>query len=181
MVVARDFEGAEDPESAVSKEAKNHKVCLIRANDLIKLMLYSAPKQIGLSEIEDLLKNCHTVIETKEWIEKIKEKKIHKGPIVELLETTYKLQKEDTEPPIIAALRMENSELRKLSIDEIKTLIQSLKRLVPGYINIEGDIVSIEVPPRKVLEAINIVTTEVPPDFRNLYLEFFEKNRIQIN
>ena len=175
VIIGRDFQGADDSDSAISKEAKQHKVTLIRANDLIRLLLLSAPKQVGLNELEDLFKNCHTVSETSEWIKNLKEKKISRGPIKDLLETIYDLQKEDTEVPVLAALRMANPELKKLSIDEIRSLVLSLHRLVPELVSLNDDQVSINNPPDKILKSIDHITsTEIPPEFSDLYLKAFE-------
>jgi len=179
VVVAKDFDAAEDPESAVNTEAKQNKVTLLRAKDFIKLLLMSAPKQIGLSGLEDLFKNCHTVVETSAWIAKLEEKVVRKGPIKELLETVFYLQKNDSEPPELAAIRLkmkENyTELNDISKDDIRTLVQSLERLVPGYISLENDIVSIQAKPEKILDSINYVTAhDIAPEFRDAYLKAFE-------
>ena len=178
VVVARDFEGADDSESAVNKEAKHNKVTLLRAKDFIKLMLMSAPKQVGLSGLENLFKNCHTVTETSVWINKLDDREIRKGPIKELLETVFSLQKNDSEPPEIASVRIEMkknySNLNDISKDDIRTLVQSLKRLVPGYIHLENNIVSIEAKPDKILDSINHVTShDIAPEFRDAYLKAF--------
>ena len=175
VVIAKDFAGANDSDSAISKESKEHKVNLIRARDLCMLVLLSASKQIGLLELRELFETCHTVDETSGWIDKIKEKEVNKLPIKPLLETIFKLQKEDTEPPIIAAIRREHDSLKCISIEQIKTLIQSLETLVPGFISLEGDIVSLQAKPDKILKAIHQVTTvDIPQEFREAYLKAFE-------
>lgn len=47
LEVAVDYQGAEDELSAISVEAKNEKVTMMTAKDLIKLLLLITPKQIG--------------------------------------------------------------------------------------------------------------------------------------
>jgi len=174
-VIAIDFEGADDPGSAVNTEAKKHKITLIRAKDLMVLVLISSPKQIGLKQLRDFFENCHTVIETTGWINTIKNKVVTKGPIKELLEEAFKLIKTDTEPAFLSAMRMSNPELKKHSLDNLKSLVQSLERLVPNYISISTDnIVSLQVPPEKILNAINLTfATEVPSEFRDIYINAF--------
>ena len=54
--VAIGYEGESDPNSAISKEANQQKVTVIRAKDLAQLMLYAIPNQLGLSKLEDLFK-----------------------------------------------------------------------------------------------------------------------------
>ncbi|MDR0307992.1 MAG: ATP-binding protein [Chitinispirillales bacterium] len=174
-IVAIDFEGAENPESAVNKEAKKHKINLIRAKDLMTLVLLSSPKQIGLKELKSFFGSYHTVIETSQWIEDLKNKEVTLGPVKELLEEAFNLIKSDTEPAYLSALRMSNATLKKHSLDELKSLVQSLERLAPGYITIcHNDIVSLNVPPEKILRAINhTFDADVPVEFRDMYIDAF--------
>lgn len=178
-VIAKDFEGADDPDSAVNKEASQQKVSLFRAKDFIKLLLVSAPKQLGLLDLEDLFKNCHTVIETAKWISDLENKEIKKGPIKELLETVFLLQKDDTEPAELAAIRHKMKDtyphLNDISKDDIRSLVLSLERLVPGYLSLENEIVSIQAKPEKILDSINHVTAhDIAPEFRSAYISAFD-------
>jgi len=175
VVVAIDFEGAEDPNSAISLEAKKHKITLIRAKDLMTLLLIASPKKLNFLDFRDLFENCHTVIETSEWIKKAKERKIEKQPIRELLETIYKLMKEDKEPPELASIRMTSPILRDMTKQELKTLVLSLQRLVGNLISLEGEIVSIRTSPQKILNSLkDVMNTEIPSEFLDLYLQVFE-------
>lgn len=176
-VVAIDFEGAEDPQSAVNKEARVDSITLIRAKDLAKLVLLSTPKQVGLNEIREFFNSCHTVPETSEWIDNIAHKEVERGPIKELLDTVYILNREDTEPAHLAAIRMRNDELKKYGMEDLETLIKSLERLTPKYIHIDNNkIVSLNVPPQKILDALNKITTDVPSEFAQLYIDAFQVN-----
>ncbi|MFA5115765.1 MAG: ATP-binding protein [Candidatus Omnitrophota bacterium] len=178
LVVAIDFEGAMDPDSAVSKEAKKHKITLLRAGDLINLVLVSAPKQLGFLDFKDLFENCHTVIETSQWIENIKKKEVAKLPIKELLETIYKLMKEDKEVIELAGIRLSHPELKKYRKEDIKSLVNSLEILVGNLISLKGEMVSIQAPPEKILECINkVVTTEIPHEFTEVYMKFFDSSK----
>ncbi len=178
-VVAIDFEGADNPTSAINVEALKHKINLIRAKDLMVLVLVSSPKQIGLKQLRYFFENCHSVIETSKWINDIRTTEIPRGPIKELLEEAFKLMKTDTEPSSLYALRMSNPELKKHSIDNLKSLVQSLERLVPNYINISHDnIVSLQVPPEKILNAINqTYITDIPLEFRDIYINAYSPIR----
>ncbi|MBK9013521.1 MAG: hypothetical protein IPM82_05245 [Saprospiraceae bacterium] len=113
-VVAIDFEGADETTSAVNIEAKKHKINLIRAKDLMILVLVSSPKQIGLKQLREFFENCHTVIETSNWIDEIRTKEVTRGPIKELLEEAFKLIKTDTEPSSLYALRISSPELKNI-------------------------------------------------------------------
>ena len=175
LVIARDFEGADNNESAVSKEARQNKVTLIRASDFIRLILLAAPKQLGLDDLRNLFETCYTVNETKEWIDKLESKTVRKGPIKELIETIYDLQKKDTEPPEIASIRMSQPELKSLSKQELIKLVQSLETLVPRFIHLENETVSIQAKPENIFKAINnSTTTDIPPEFKAAYLKAFK-------
>lgn len=104
LVVAIDFEGSLDPKSNISVTCKQQKVTAIRAADLVRLLLLSAPKQIGLHRLRELFETCYTPTDVKEWIDKIQDEVVEIGPVKELLETIYTLQKNDTEPPEIASV-----------------------------------------------------------------------------
>lgn len=173
-VVAVDFEGSEDENSAVNKEAKQNKINLIRVRDLAKLVLLSSPKQVGLNELKDLFENCHTVGETSAWIDALQSKEVSIGPIKELLTSAYKMNKEDTEPASIQALRYYDSTLKNFSIEELKTFIQSIERLVPNYVHLTGDILNLNTTPDKIMETINkAYTSNVPTEFMQMYIDSF--------
>jgi hypothetical protein len=172
-VVAIDFEGALDDESAVNKEAKEDKISLIRAVDLMCLVLISSPKQIGLNQLKDFFENCHTVNETSSWIKEMRQKNVDRGPIKEIFETVFDLTKTDTEPAYLGSIRIHNPALRQYPIEYLRSVIESVERLVPGYVSLTNDVVSIQVPPDKILDAINKTFNEVPVEFTEIYLAAF--------
>lgn len=174
-VVAINFEGADDPESAVNKEAKKSKINLITAKDLMTLVLLSSPKQLGLKDLRSLFENCHTTLETAEWIQQLKDKDVRRGPIKELLETAFNQLLTDKEPPNLHALRQLNAELKKYSVEELRNLVSSLEQLVPNYISLQNDVVSLQVKPDKILNTINqTFATDIPVEFREIYLKAFD-------
>jgi len=179
LVVAVDYDGGNDPESAVFKMAKQQKVTAMRASDLIRLLLLSSPKQIGLNQIKELFQNCHTPLEVEKWIDEIQEKEIEFGPIKEILDIIYKFQSEDTEQPEIAAIRVELNRDNdfNLSKEKIKSIIQSLKTFVPGFISIDDEKVGINGTPEKIMEVISIKISGVPSEMNQVYLDAFTSGR----
>lgn len=175
VVVAVDFEGGDDANSAVSKESLQQCVTLIRARDLVRLLLLSAPKQINLLRIKDLLLTCRAPYQVTAWIDAVANEDIHFGPVKEVLETIYELQQKDTEAPEIASVRIKLNEKTgsPLSRPELKSLIESLRVLVPGFISIDGERIGIQARPAKVLEVINGAINRVPTAFHQLYLDAF--------
>ena len=174
VVVAIDYEGADNPEGALNIELKQQKITAIRAKDLMRLLLLAVPKQIGLKKLRDMFETCHTPNEVKFWIDEIEKTTIDRGPIDELLEVIYVLQKEDTEPPKISAIRSELKHLNPpviISESNMKGLLNSLLVLVPGFINIEGEKVSINTTPSAIKTAIQQATNNVPADFQQMYID----------
>lgn len=177
VVVAIDFQGANDPVSAVNKEAKNSKVNLIKASDLMALILYAGPKQLNLKELRPLFENCHTVIETSKWISELKDRTVDRGPIKEVLNATYDLMKDDTERPDISSIRAQLKHSYDINIpkEKISKIIQTLEILVPNYISVESTLVSLNVTPELILKAINQQSNDssIPYEFRQMFLEAY--------
>ena len=147
----------------------------MKVEDLMRLLLLSAPKQIGLKSLKDLFQSCYTPSEVSDWIDKIERSEIKIGPVKELLEVIYDLQKTDTEPPEIATVRLKlNEKLKKdYSKKELSSLINSLKVFLPGYVSIEGEKVGVQGRPDKVMEAINKAINCIPNELQQMYLNAF--------
>lgn len=177
VVVAIDFQGSDNPESAVNKEAKNLKVNLIKAADLIKLILLAGPKQLSFKHLRTLFENCHTTIETAKWIDELETSEISRGPIKEILEATAGLVRNDTERPDISSIRVElkykfGLELKR---EDLQNIIQSLETMVPNYVSLEGNLVSLQNKPEIILKALNQQSKDqnIPYEYRKLYLDAF--------
>ena len=181
VVVSVDFAGADDPTSTISAISKQQKVTVMKAADLMRLLLLSAPKQIGLKKIKSLFETCHTPLEVTQWIDEIAGEDVQIGPIKELMEIIYDLQKNDTEPPEIAAVRtiLNKSLSENYSKGYLKNLIESLNVLIPGFISVEGDKVGIQGHPDKILEVINNATNSTPNEFQQLYLDAYSLNKAE--
>ncbi len=181
VVISVDYEGSDDSNSTISVISKQQKVTVMKATDLMRLLLLSAPKQIGLKKVKDLFNTCYAPADVSEWINVIQRDQVKVGPIKEILETIYEFQASDTEPPDFSVVRMKLNEKlpEKLSRQELISLVESLKVFVPGFISIEGDKVGIQGRPDKVLEVINSAINSVPNELQQMYLEaFLHENRI---
>lgn len=178
LVVAIDFEGADDSSSTISVTSNQQKITAMKAKDLIRLLLLSAPKQIGLTKVRDLLENCYSPSDVTQWVDNVADEIIEIGPVKELLETIYDLQSNDTEPPEIAGIRQNlNQKMpdgKKLSKEKIKKLVESLKTFVPGFISIEGEKIGIQGTPDKIMNVVSTqITNSVPNELQQTYLNAF--------
>jgi len=179
VVVSINFEGAENQDSAVNKEAKQNKVSLIRAVDLWSLLINSIPNQLNFLEFREFLENCHTVPETKKWIEDFTNKTIEKKPIKKVLEVIWNLMEEDKiETPNVQAVRSRDQELMGHSLGEITSLIKSLELIVPNQIYLyKNGNVRLLTSPDKVMEYINkTIENEVPIEILEKFKTAFEES-----
>jgi hypothetical protein len=140
-------------------------------------LLLSAPKQIGLRKIKNLFENNFAPLDVTSWINSVQEETVEMGPIKELLETIYDLQVSDTEPPEIASVRISlNQKIGcHLSIEKIKSILESLKTFVPGFIDINDRYVGIQGSPTKVMGVISSQISTVPRDLQQQYIDAFTK------
>jgi hypothetical protein len=182
VVVAINFQGAEELDSAVNKEAKHLRVNLIRAADLMTLVLLAGPKFLGLSKLRDLFENCHTVIETSKWIEDLRNSRIERGPIKEILEAAFELIKNDIERPKISAIRQvlinKHSHLKDITSARITQIAQGIETIVPNYISVSTDEISLQNTPEIILKAINQISAggDIPYEYRNMFMDAFKLN-----
>lgn len=179
-VVAIDFQGGMDENSAINKEAKKLKVNLIKAKDLMTLILLAGPKQLGLKQLRPLFEDCHTVLETSTWINDLKVFEVNRGPIKEVLDAVYNLTRDDTERPNITSIRAELKYKAGINItsEAITQIVQSLKTLVPSYISLDGQLVSLQSTPEIILRALLQTSndSEIPFEFRDMYIKAFGLN-----
>lgn len=176
LVVAKEFAGSDDEFSTISDTAKNDKVTVMRANDLIRLLLLSAPKQIGIGKLRDLFETCYAPSDVTAWIDEIENTPSIAGPYKEILEEIYELQKTDKEPPKIASVRIKVNMKDGISLSskEISNYLNSLKVLAPGFINIEDEVVGISGTPEKVMGIIQNAVSHVPTELTQIYLDAFD-------
>lgn len=177
VIVAVDFEGADDPDSAISVEAKQQKVTTIRAKDLMRLLLLWAPHQIGLLKLRDLFEKCCTPADVTGWIDKIGNEKIKTGPFKEILEAIYYLQKTDIEPPDLSSVRYRLNQTLKfnkpMSKAELSSWISSLIVLIPGFISLDGEKVGVQGRPEELMKAVHSAIQSVPNELQQKYLSAF--------
>lgn len=179
VVVAVDFEGATKVDSAVNKEAKNLEVNLIRAKDFGKLILLAGPKQLGLEKLREFFENCHTVVETSQWIDEIQNLPTDPGPFKEILEVTRDLMKEDLAIPNITSIRLmlgnKDSKYKSMTPERLRSLLVSLQAIVPGYVTLSGNDFSLQSTPEIILKELNSASSDatLPIEFREMYLQSY--------
>jgi hypothetical protein len=175
--IAIGYQGEDDPESAISKEARQQKVTIIRVQDLVRLLFMVAPKQIGLIKIQELFETCYAPCEVTAWIDDIERQENLRGPYYDIIEIVYELQKTDREPPTtsVVRLKLNDKNSTQFSTKQVSQFIEILQGIVPGYVHLEADNVSVEAAPNVIKGIISqSINTEVPIPMQQLYNAIFE-------
>lgn len=175
--VAIGYQGEDDPESAISVEARMQKVTIITAKDLVKLLFLATPKQIGLDKLRSLFDTCYSPLEVHEWIEKIEKAEVYKPPYYDIIDVIYELQKEDNEPPTIRVVRKElNRKLNeKFLTPQVIEWVKVLCALVPGCVSIENEFVGVQATPESIKSRIaKAIHSTVPDEMQKVYKEIFK-------
>lgn len=173
VVIAPDFQGATNPDSTISQITEQQNVTAIRVTDLVRLLLLSAPKQLGLLKLKSMFETCHTPDEVKNWIDNLESEPTIAGPIKEILQEIYKLQKEDDEPITTQSLRHKVNSVtgKRFSTKDIEDTISSIEKLASGFIDFDGNIVGIQGSPEKVMNMLQNSLSDVPVGLRQTFLD----------
>ncbi len=176
LEVAIDYQGSTDEMSAISIEAKNEKVTMLTAKDLIKLLLLITPKQIGLDKLRELFETCYAPQDVHEWIENIEKLKVEKPPYYELIDIVYELQKTDSEAPVLSIIRYQLKEKMKkdYSTMQVREWLILLSNLVPGSVTIDGDYVGVQASAQIIKERVHKAINDMPLGYQPLYDEIFK-------
>lgn len=176
LEVAIDYQGATDEMSAVSIEAKNEKVTMLTAKDLIKLLLLITPKQICLDKLRELFETCYAPQDVHEWIENVEKLEVEKPPYYELIDIVYELQKTDSEAPVLSIIRYQLKEKMKkdYSTMQVREWLILLSNLVPGSVTIDGDYVGVQASAQIIKERVHKAINDMPLGYQPLYDEIFK-------
>lgn len=176
LEVAIDYQGATDEMSAISIEAKNEKVTMLTAKDLIKLLLLITPKQIGLDKLRELFETCYAPQDVHEWIENVEKLEVENPPYYELIDIVYELQKTDSEAPVLSIIRYQLKEKMKkdYSTMQVREWLILLSNLVPGSVTIDGDYVGVQASAQIIKERVHKAINDMPLGYKPLYDEIFK-------
>lgn len=176
LEVAIGYQGEDDPDSAISKEANQQKVTIIKAHDLIRLLFLATPKQLGLDKLRNLFDTCYAPMDVKRWIDDLEKQTVENPPYYEIIDLIYQLQSTDNEPPNISVIRHQlNAQLGKsFSTQDVTGFVQILSKLVPGSVSIEGPNVGVQNKPDTIKNRIaHLINTDIPPEAKALYRDIF--------
>ena len=175
VVVAPGYQGKDDETSKINIEAKkfSDRITLLTTSDLITLVTTSGPKQVSLAKLKEFLESCATPSESAEWIAKIEASEVTPPPYIEILETAYEMQKEDTERPTISSIRYSNNTLKKSTINDIRGWVDILVRQLPSFISLDEDVISLNTSPDKIKKELQRINSDLPPEYRAMHKDAF--------
>lgn len=176
LEVAIDYQGSDDEMSAISVEAKNEKVTMMTAKDLIKLLLLITPKQIGLDKLRELFETCYAPQDVHQWIENVEKMEVEKPPYYELIDIVYELQKTDSEAPELSIIRYKLKEKMKKDYSkmQVREWLGLLSNLIPGSVTIDGDYVGVQASAQIIKERVHKAINDMPLGYQPLYDEIFK-------
>jgi hypothetical protein len=164
VVIAPDYQVSEGEASKAVKEAREQKVCLIRANDFADLIAASAVKPLSLEKIRELFEKCSPE-ETTAWVQAFKQERPTAPPIRAIIETVWKMQTEDErDAPQIGAIKYAEPGLKKFSNEDIRQWLISLSRLQPDLVVIAGDKVQLNQTPENVTKQCISTLNKAPQE-----------------
>jgi hypothetical protein len=164
--VAPGFEGATSRDTALGKECVDNGITPITVRDFALLVQVAPMRQIGWSQLRQLFESCRTPQESHEWIRALVDHTSERPPTRQVLEVIAREMADSRDPIRISAiatrLRLEEKiELRELQVTEV---VESLRRLAPGYISFDGATVALETTVEKVLGEIEQQQSKLPEE-----------------
>ncbi len=175
VVVAPDYQARDDKTSKINTEAKKFSdhVTLMTTSALMTLVTISGPKQVSLAKLKDLFETCATPNEAAEWIATIESSQVTPPPYIEIIETAYKMQKEDSERPTLSSIRISNEILKKAKKSEIKGWVEILVRQLPSFISLDEEVISLNMSPDKIKKELQRINSDLPPKYREMHKDAF--------
>lgn len=184
LVVAPGFDGEDKGDCAIAKDAKRQKVTVMTIDDFIHLVLIAATRPVGFLKLKEFFETCHSPMETKKWIDDLANETVSKGPIEEILDVIYELQKSSPDPVKFAAVRLRLAQKypkwESMRENEVVDWARSIKRIAARLITITDDVVvSLEQSPERIIKEIGLQTSKLPEALRNrsVYKGLIEKSK----
>lgn len=149
-VVASEFDS--DSSQAVGDQKSSVDVCQIRMKDFASLVEASGTKPLPLSKLEGLFRDCRTVGETHDWVQRFVSSTESLPELREVLERAFALQQSNrADPPSIGAIKYYRKTLAA-SERELNEWLTALSRLLPGLIYVYGDKVELHQTPEIIVK-----------------------------
>jgi hypothetical protein len=160
IVVAKAFDGEDNPDSSANRSAKGEKISLIKTGDLRKLLELHLKHGLTLIRLRELFQDNFTVIETHSWIESLESElgqPSRQIPVLELLKTLEELKKDKGAPPTVYAARERSQILSNFAARDLYAVLEAVSTIVGrGWIHIKTDMsVFLDQSPEQIVAEVD--------------------------
>ncbi|MDR2719449.1 MAG: hypothetical protein LBC03_01415 [Nitrososphaerota archaeon] len=177
LEVAIGYEGEDNIDSAISREAIQQKITIITVRDFIRLLFLATPKQLGLNKLRALFDTCYAPLDVKKWIDMLEKETVEKPPYNEIIDLIYQIQINDNEPPAVSVVRTKLNEKlgTNYSTTKITEYIKILCSIIPGSISLENDHTGVQNKADTIKQRISqMINTDIPQEAKAWYDELFK-------
>lgn len=172
VVIAPDFEGATDPESAISQEiADDGQTILIRVADLALLVTVAARRQLGFTRLRQLFACAHMPDEVRNWIDEVWTSPEPVRPIRDILQALRDLQEAYPDPVTIPALNIYLQQTRGISLreQELREYLAAMAAQAPALLDLSANDVLLNCSPERLMGELARQTAELDDALAALY------------
>lgn len=172
VVIAPDFEGATDPESAISQEvAGDGQTILIRVPDLALLVTVAARRQLGFTRLRQLFERAHMPDEVRNWIDDVWTSPEPVRPIRDILQALRDLQEAYPDPVTIPALNIFLQQTRSISLreQELREYLAAMAAQAPALLDLAANDVLLNCSPERLMGELARQTAELDDALAALY------------
>lgn len=175
ILVAKDFQGAraegrkpkEEPkeEPKVVREARELEICLMRANDLARLVEASAVRRIALQKLRKLF-DRRSPDESAAWVDDLLSVPVKPINLRRALDTVWEMQGDLSESVDLQGIRFykggKGGPLSEVDKWELQGWFHALHNLVPELVDADDERVALNAAPDKVIEQALRELSEFP-------------------
>lgn len=150
-------------EEAQSRNLTGKTVTFIRVVDFARIVRLAPAKRLALHQFRELLTECISPEDCKDWVDKLAELQPSVAPYEEILDTIYEEQRQvpgvDVQYSVVEVI------LRKMkgtvvARDEIISICSALGRMLPEYVHVTSETVALSSTPDRIMSSLRTVTKQ---------------------
>jgi hypothetical protein len=172
VIVAPNFEGDGDGESAIAKEIRaDGKTILMRVADLALLVTVASRRQLSCSRLRGLFESAHMPDEVRTWIDEVWTEPEPIRPFREILDALYHLQLSYPDAVTVPSLNIQLTQTKGLRLRELELTeyLQALATQAPSMLDVSANDVRLNVSPDRLMQEIARQGRELDDALASLY------------
>ena len=171
-VVAPDFEGGSEAESALAQEiASDGQTILFRVRDLALLVTVAARRQLGFTQLRTLFETAHMPEEVRTWIDDVWTSPEPPRPLLDILNSIKELQTDYSDPVTIPSLNMHLRHVHHVTLREqqLEEYLTAMAAQAPAFLALSSNDVLLNCSPERLLGELARQTAELDDALAALY------------